>query len=71
MVLTAEQVEFQWTCMDKVLTDKLYEYYTWMCWPRASSVHGDQWGSGWGSTQADALSCLNEQLAHTCHSRMN
>ena len=54
-------VRYQWTCMDRVHTDKLYEYWTWLCWPAT----GDHAGMGWGVTKAEAKRRLNLTCAST------
>lgn len=54
-------LQYQWTCMDRVLTDRLYEYWTWLCWPCPSS--GSRPGMGWGTTKAEAKRRLQEELA--------
>lgn len=54
-------VRYQWTCMDRVHTNKLYEYWTWLCWPAT----GDHAETGWGVTKAEAKRRLEEMLRTT------
>lgn len=56
-MLAEDDLDFEYVEMDRIHTDKLYTYWTWLCWPKR--ILNKKWCTGIGSTKQKAIEDFN------------